>query len=228
MAQISIKSTGGWKGGGQFVLGVSMGSQNHQGEALEALVEWINQSSFTGGIIDLSDTLNRYGFMMRGLGAASAMALSRQQGDQWLEQNGSILNGLKKPIRVIRWNEWLYHQDFDETLETVRDIFHKTPEFRGAIYKDIGAYYGRRELRVSADAVTESVNYFLEEIAAHTLLHREYDVVAIYPGKQLESYKFLRSNQVEGMPNGINKSAFVRLVPHSFSNGNFCIQHNAA
>jgi hypothetical protein len=59
MAVASIKSKGGWKGEKKFCLGISVG-QNHTGEALSAVIDWLNKSSFNTGIIDLSDNLKIY------------------------------------------------------------------------------------------------------------------------------------------------------------------------
>ncbi len=217
MAIVSVKSRGGWTEGGKFSLGVSMGSENHDGEALQAVVDWINASSFESGIIDLSDTLCRFGFMLEGLYEESAYLASVKLGDEWLRRNSSILSSLEKPCQVIRWDTWRRHEDFESVSAEVEAAYKKSTALRHAVYADISAYYTRKDIALSPEKVGLSTRYFLEELTAHTLLHRIHDVAAIYPGKQLECYKMVRQKKVE-FPEGIPGSAFVRLVPHSFAN----------
>lgn len=216
MAKVSVKSKGGWTGGGIFSFGISMGSENHEGESLSAIVDWINQSSFEKGIIDLSDTLNQYWFLLNGYNVNEAHEISTKQGDEWLARNLSILNKIGKPFEIIRWNHWRNHPEFKETLQTINEIFDQNMKLRMAIYADIAEFYARKNLSPSAGNLDISNKYFLEEMAGHTLLQKEMKCTAIYPGKQLESYKLIRSCGIDNFPDGIPGSAFVRLVPHSF------------
>ncbi len=216
MAKISVKSSGGWKGGGGFVLGVSMGSVNHEGESLAALVDWINQSSFTHGIIDVSDTLNRYSFMSRGFKEDDSRLMARAQGDTWLKKAAPITAYLKKDVKIIRWDTWLDDERYPQTLRDVQSIYDRDSQFRMAVYQDISNFFARREIQPDINQAKHSISYFLEEIAAHTLLHRDNALATIYPGKQLESYRLIRSGYP--FPCGIAASPYVRLVPYDLKN----------
>lgn len=198
-----------------FSLGVSMGSANHRGEALQATVDWLNASSFDSGVIDVSDSLNRYTWMLDGRDAESAHAAARAQGDEWLKTNSHILGSLKKPSKIIRWEEWLADPQYPQIRASVQEVFDGNNRFRMAVYADISNFYARQETQLSPEKVGLSVQYLLEELSAHTLLHRSHPSTAIYPGKQLECYKMVRQKHIE-FPEGIPGSAFVRLVPHSF------------
>ena len=74
-----------------FTLGISMGSANHSGEMLASMVQWANGKGFEYGIIDLSDSLNRYSLMLDGIPETLAHAMARQQGEDWLRKNEQIL-----------------------------------------------------------------------------------------------------------------------------------------
>lgn len=215
MAIADIKSKGGWKGETRFCLGISVG-QNHSGESLAAIVDWINKSSFEKGIIDLSDTLNRYNFMRDGASEDQSFTLARQQGDKWLSENSSTLKRLKKPIEIIRWDTWLQDPAFEKVKANVQTIHAQSLPLQYAVLQDVKAFLIRKGTAASEKDHLLCRQYLLEEIAGHSLLYRIPDLAALYPGKQLESYKAIRSGRVGGVSAGLAQSPFVRLVVHSY------------
>lgn len=215
MAIASIKSKGGWKDQTRFCLGISMG-HNHQSESLEAIVAWINQSPFESGIIDLSDTLNRYNFMRDGVTEDKAAQRALQQGDDWLLQNESILEKLSKPVEIIRWNAWLKNPDYADVHAKVVRAYQENLAFQHAVLQDIKTFLSRKGEDATGKDYALCRAYLIEEIACHSLLYNSSDMAAIYPGKQLESYRVIRAGAVPGIAADLTHSPFVRLVVHSF------------
>jgi tRNA-dependent cyclodipeptide synthase len=227
MAIAGVKSKGGWKNEVRFCLGISVG-QNHSGESLSAIVDWINQSSFQHGIIDLSDTLNRYNFMREGVSEQRAMMLARQQGSQWLADNAQTLEKLTKPAEIIRWDSWITNPDFTAMQLRVVNAYQQSLALQHAVLQDIKMFLARKSAPLSSDDYALCRAYLLEEITGHCLLYASSDIAAIYPGKQLESYKAIRAGVVPGLPSGLVESPFVRLVVHSFDQPIMPVQHRVA
>lgn len=219
MAKISIKPKTAWRARSSFVLGISMRSQNHQGEALEAIIDQINNGSFTDGIIDLSDTLNRYRYMAEGKSEADALAIARNEGNEWLEKNNHLLSKLRIPTIVRRWDEWLNHPDYSATREQYQKIYEANPILQSAIKQDIENFYARNYgiTKIVDDMRSLSCAYYLEELTVQTLILREKPSTVIYPGKQLECFRLIRSGQVSDAPTALATSPYARLVVHSFT-----------
>lgn len=197
-----------------FTLGISMGSTNHTGRILTGIVDWINESGFEFGIIDLSDTLNRYSLMLDGMTESAAFILARKQGNEWFQENLKELKSIQVPIKIIRWDEWLNDPRHPSAVKEIKIAISSNTQLRAAMYADIANFYARKGYACTPENAHFSMQYLVEEMAAHTLLHSDYDVAAIYPGKQLETYKLIRSNAVSGFPSGIARSAHIRLIPH--------------
>jgi hypothetical protein len=100
MARVALRPKTAWAARSAFVLGVSMGSQNHEGESLKAIVNAINESRFKSGLIDVSDTLNRYRYLQQGFTARAAITKARQEGQVWIERNNDLLAEVVLQIRT--------------------------------------------------------------------------------------------------------------------------------
>lgn len=218
MANINVKPKAAWSARASFILGISMGSQNHVGEALEAIIDKINNGFFTDGIIDLSDTLNRYRYIAEGKSQSKALAIARNEGDEWLAKSNHILSRLSVPAIVRRWDEWLSHPDYSATRERYQKIFKANLLLQSAINQDIENFYVRNYgiSKISESMHSLSVEYYLEELAVQTLILKEKPSTVIYPGKQLECFKLIRSGQISDAPTPLANSPYARLVVHSF------------
>lgn len=203
-----------------FVLGVSIGSPSHEGGSLAAIVDAINGGTFSKGVIDLSDTLKRYKFMTEGMSETEAAKLALTGGDAWLGRNQKYLNRLKvERLDVRRWNEWIEHPGYQETRKLFERIYESSSELRNAIDHDIRRYYARSYDaigKIEPRAYELSRQFFLEELAAHSLLYTEYQGVNVYPGKQLECFKIVRQGRLPEAPQALISSPYAKMVMHSF------------
>lgn len=201
-----------------FTLGISMGSTNHTGHVLSGIVDWVNESAFEFGIIDISDTLNRYSLMLDGMSENEARAVARKQGDQWLEDNAAALRNLSASTKIIRWDEWLGDPRYPAITKEIQSAVDTNQQLRTAMYADIANFYTRKAYSCTPENARLSMQYLVEEVTAHTLLHSDYNVATIYPGKQLETYRLIRSGAVrDNLATGITTSPYIRLIPHDVS-----------
>ena len=97
---VKVKSSSDYQLYDQCHLGISIGNANSRGQALESIIQWINQQDFKHCFIDLSDTLHRHNFMYQfSLSEDHAFDKAREEGDEWLRNNLHQLESLN-----IRWN----------------------------------------------------------------------------------------------------------------------------
>ncbi len=196
-------------------LGVSLHSTNHSGEKLSAVIEYINQN-FNNLLIDLSDTLYSHHYMSLGLSRTEAFFKAQLEGDRWIEENQAILDKINIPYKIVRWENWLKHEDFQSLYDNFYDLFVTNDVFHEAVMVDIRNYYKRRYNKdvdgMHHRFLKSSVAYLIEEIACHTLLAREYtDIVNVYPGKQLECFRVVREGKVKDAPSGLENFGHIRL-----------------
>lgn len=218
MAKTSISAKSAWKNYSSFMLGVSMGSQNHEGEALEAIVDRINAGSFTEGVIDLADTLNRYRYIAEGKTEKDAIEISRAEGDEWLVRNAHILSGLQVPYKIHRWDEWLNHPRYSETIDEIRRLYIDSRILRESLDQDIKNFYARNYgiVDISEGQRKLSTEYYLEELAIATIMLEEKPSLVMYPGKQLNCFRLIRDGKLPEAPASLSNSSFSRLIIHSF------------
>lgn len=232
MVKVSVKPKTAFKSKKTFILGISLGSESVEGHRLEAIIETVNEGGFRKGVIDLSDSLKRYKYMQDGLSEQEATKKAEEEGAKWLERNISTLDKLSaESVDIRRWSEWLEHPDYAKQRRYFENLYNTNEMFRSAVNHDIKRYHTRTSgsmNRINITAYTLSKNFFLEELAAHSIMFSEYDATNIYPGKQLESYKLIRSGQIQGTPQMLSNSPYAKLVFHSFNESKQIFRTKAA
>ena len=218
MAKISIGAKSAWKANTSFMLGISMGSQNHEGEALEAIVDRINAGRFTHGVLDIADTLNRYRYIGDGRPERESIEITRNEGSDWLERNNHIISRLRMPVTVHRWDEWLSHPKYPETIAQIRGLYANNRILCQAVGRDIDNFYVRNygTAEVSPEKRHLSVEYYLEELAVAAIMLEEKPSLVMYPGKQLNCFRLIRDGKIPDAPPSLSNSSFSRLIIHSF------------
>lgn len=207
---------------GNGYMGISLHSHNHQGEGLKAMIQWINeQTDFDFVRIGLSDTLNRHNYVMEeNIHLHQAHEKSKKMGQKWLDENKSILERLTVPFEIIRWDYWLI-QHADQVIfnkKTFYDTYFNNLYFNSAVKEDLSNYFmrhGKTSLSsVDSKKLSLSLEYLMEELAVYSILFTEYPSTAIYPGKSLKCFEIIRQSNIPNVPQGINKSKFIRLSLH--------------
>lgn len=195
-----------------FILGVSMGSANHRGEALEAIVSCLNATHLSRGIVDVSDTLRRYSFMTT-MNESAAANRARELGDRWLAENARALQALKADTRIVRWDDWLADHRFRSYKARFTEAYHNSPALRAAIAKDV-RHFHRRSFNAAAAGRVElelSVQFYLEELAVMSIQFEDYPAAQVYPGRELACLKLVRSGMLPDIPCGIRNTAFIPI-----------------
>lgn len=200
-------------------IGISLKSPNHTGEALEAIVDWMN-GKFEYCTIDLTDSLERINIAaQKGITEDEARREANALGDAWMRENSHILSNLRMPMSLLRWDHW-HSESRKPELEKLKILFKhavdNNPKFSEAVNEDVNHFYERR-FGLNAHQINQeqrelSQRYLIEEMAGHSLLYSDYRCATIYPGRQQESFKMLRESAVPNVPKGLENSYYTRLV----------------
>ncbi|MCB9978741.1 MAG: hypothetical protein H6862_03935 [Rhodospirillales bacterium] len=187
---------------------ISMGNRWQEGTYLASQIEWANRH-FKRCFIHLGDTLHRHNLLDR-MSPEEAHATSRVMGSAWLARNAEILETIKIPHEIVRWDHWLTHPDFPGLRAAIQDHYDSNVFFRGVVAQDVERFTKRN----SAVNPVRCVDYLLEEAAGDTLFCRQNPMARIYPASELATYAYLSHTQVPDHLKGLHQSVRVRVSFH--------------
>lgn len=204
-----------WKSKTIAEVGISYGQPFHEGRKFDSLLHWTARK-FDKVFITLSDTLYRHNYEAEGHCPKVALNIARTYGDMWLARNKKFLNKYdKEQLSIIRWDTFRYHADFDNLYDDLMRFRLEDKGFQAAIAQDTQDYLHRNKDTIKGDDSflhhRKSLDYVMEEIVVYTLIGREMKSARIYPGQDLESFKYMRQPHIPAHLKGLNQSPHVHL-----------------
>jgi len=204
---------------GKGYMGISLNSQSHCDEALDATVEWINKNTqYDTFLIGLSDTLNRFNYNHE----VNALDLCLKTGNKWINRNKSILDKLNTPYKIVRWDHWKenYPNKVKQYIQFFENLFESDLTLKSALIKDIDGFVKRRHQttinNVSFGIIQNCKNYLIEELAVYSIIFEAYpECEVFYPGKQLECMAAIRDGSVQAIPGTYENTKYIRMALHS-------------
>lgn len=191
---------------------------HHQGLALKAIVDWINQQNFQNGLIDISDTLNRHNHMISGISEIESYEISKREGLKWELQNKDVLAELKMPVQIVHWDHWLQDERYPIYLRAFEKALEKDLHLKMGMMSDIERHYQRKYKQTlherSSSDVALSQKYYLEELAVLTIQFEDFPCAEFYPGKELDCVRAVRSGNVKNVPMGLLNAVHVPMFLH--------------
>ena len=139
------------------------------------------------------------------------------QGDVWLKDNRLIIEGLKIPHEIIRWDYWqtVRPDAVVKNRQTFKKSFFENSVFREAVLADMDNFsmrrYGVPLSKTDMTTGQKYLDYLIEELAVYEEIYRDYPNTTIYPGKQLECVRVLREGLVTGLSETFQHTKFERL-----------------
>ena len=146
-------------------LNISIDQKNEQGDKLAAIIDKANRS-FGHFDLMLCDSLNRFNLIIeRGLSMREAEIEANNMGDEWIEKNQKYINSLHIPGRIIRWDEWRIHDNFQNIHQKLAHLVHTDEECMEVFSQVAHSYFERKQLAVDERSFALSIDYLIEECA---------------------------------------------------------------
>jgi hypothetical protein len=166
--KLKHKSTG-------CILPISVGRHYHEEGRLEATLKLVSLC-FKECLILVADTLQRYSLAIVSpeQSGESLYKLASENGFAWINRNiEAIKKHLTIPFKIQRWDDWLWHKNFQFYYEKVTGLYEMDLKYKSAV-NDIAnqfctAVKNRTPFSVHDDVYALSVRYLLEESAATCL-----------------------------------------------------------
>lgn len=158
------------------LLTISVGQQTHENERFAATIDLINYS-FKSCIIQIDDTLQRHTMALNHNEDPDYFYdVSKAEGKLWLERNEKYINRLKIPMKLYRWDEWLFRDNFDTQKNRLLNKLNEDLEYQKAFEVSIDNFISKclqRNSRLMEFEIKRlkklSFDFVLEECTALTL-----------------------------------------------------------
>lgn len=185
------------------LLTISVGQQSHEGELFSMTMDLVDQN-FASCVILVDDTLQRHTMALNSSKSIDELYdISLKEGDLWLKRNCKYYSKLTIPYKIIRWDYWLNHSEFNAKKKLIEDRLESDPGYHKSFditHKDFLDTYVKRLEDVSKfnveDAIMHSFNFVLEECVGSLLWVELQCDFEIYPGKHNPAILYTRSNFV--------------------------------
>lgn len=166
---------------------ISVGQSIHEWKKFEAVIKLVD-ASFKQCTILVDDTVQRHTIAIDKFKEPQDLYTDALElGNQWLIRNEEIYSQLKIPYQVIRWDDWLRHNDFKTQLVRINRLYSENLVYKTAIHANINEFLTRFLARVDCNQIDSGrafrlcLNYLLEECAVMLLwTHKHYDF-ELYP-----------------------------------------------
>jgi tRNA-dependent cyclodipeptide synthase len=186
------------------VLLVSVGKPYHEGEKLQAAINFVN-NKFKTCTIMVCDSLQRHTLSLtEQINIDKAYTLSLQTGERWIYESSKIYQALRIPYSLYRWDQWLKAQEYEAAKNTVDKLYTNDIQFKTAIdtsaNKFISRYARRHPHPNQIDyhrAYAAGTEYLKEECCVIMNIWRQYDYdFILYPGEMIDAVKMARHHFV--------------------------------
>lgn len=194
---VRVKNGAGWRAFDRIRLMISVGQPYHEGRKLKAVIDWINRNPGIRQVhVSVNDLLQRHNLIAAGLSEDRASATALAEGSLWIARNENILSGIKVPVSITRWQDWLSHADYVPASTALAAYANADILFGEAIHTDARTLAGRKIKRGETVAnpdrlIAHSHDYLTEELSAFAIQSRELPAAEVYPGSNLASAQYL-------------------------------------
>lgn len=138
------------------LLFVSVGQDYHEKGKFLATIDLVNKYPFKRCDIVLADTLQRHNHVGR-LGEENAQKYSKEAGDSWLKRSEYALSKHAIPHSIIRWDDLLFHEEYDELKEKIDIAYSENEDYKQALHTNVMTYIERLKL---LNPVTDETTLF--------------------------------------------------------------------
>jgi tRNA-dependent cyclodipeptide synthase len=151
------------------VILVSVGEPEYEGEKLLALVALVNKH-FNSADLVIADSLQRHSLMIQdNLSMDDAHERAKALGAAWIHRNRRVLEQLKKPCEISRWDVWLQKLENVTHRKELYHLYANDIDYKKAMDNSINGYLTRSTRYTNCmtheQAFMHCVDYLIEECA---------------------------------------------------------------
>ena len=173
------------------LLTISVGQEVHEGEKLESTIQLVS-NTFESCIMLVDDTLQRHTMALNITKSPEELfAYSLSEGDEWMARNEKYYDQLKNLHKIMRWNDWLQHQNYETNQKMIINELGKNLGYKNTFDLSIKEFLNRYSARLENDTFFDyergyqlCFDYLLEECTAMTLWPEIKCHYEVYPSRR--------------------------------------------
>lgn len=201
-------------------LGISVNNPFFRDQHLGLLLKWI-ANHFDECTILIGDYLHRINeSILHGITGEEAIASSINRGDQIHEMLEIALSMLPDDkFKVYRWKEFLDSNPKSLTEKTkLTALFNTNKDFQKDILQSCTEFIdrliarGERLYPTKVEAISQSKEYLIEEMAVFSVLIEQGYKVQVYPGTQLKILKDLANKKLSNIDTNLTQGIYIDLT----------------
>jgi len=168
---------------------ISVGQEVHEGEKFLASVQLVN-AHFQRCTLCVDDTLQRYTLALgQNKESESCLEEALYLGDLWLKRNEKSIQAFELPLKLIRWEDWRFHSDFEKFKAELKLHYQEEASFREIFLKTVEGFLARYlpRLKIFVDPIRAqnlSLEYLFEECSALRLWAQTGYDYEVYPNRR--------------------------------------------
>ena len=214
----SEQSTHNWQNFNTARLQISVGQDYHEGEKLQAAINWC-KSRFDNVQICVNDTLQRRNKMFElNINEKEAFNITKREGQEWIDRNLHLFSAISN-LEMRRWDSWEQEDNYFKAQQQIRWMYSNNIDFKNGIDSNINDIWKRRVSKTDPtynenryDEFFElSKEYLLEEISIFSIMFEKDNAIDIYPGTFIAAGLIFQNTHPEGAPSGLGKGKFCRI-----------------
>jgi len=152
---------------------ISVGQQTHEGEHFRATIELLN-ATFKSCTMLVDDSLQRHTIaIQQEFEPEYYYEMSIKEGDLWLERNEKYYGKLTNLEKIIRWDTWLKHADFDLKRNAILNLIEQDSTYKSAFEQSINEFTIKLQERTTDNKYVDierakrlSFDFIVEECTA--------------------------------------------------------------
>lgn len=175
-------------GQSKCIMPISIGQKVHESDKFLAVINLIN-SHFNSCTILIDDSIQRYtkqiGNQHLSLEDLSRVAI--KEGGEWLERNSSIYKQLNIPYKILKWDDWRNHNDYQSSYNAVEELYMDDEVYHKIVNDNIEEFIERHTLYMGIKeydhqhAFNNCLKYLKEECGVMCLWALENYDFEVYP-----------------------------------------------
>jgi hypothetical protein len=127
----------------QCLLTISVGQEVHEGDKFESTIQLVSET-FKSCIMLVDDTLQRHTMALNiSQSAEELYQYSLGEGDRWLVRNEKYYSKLQNLNKIMRWDSWLYHADYEQKQNLIKNELENDLEYKNIFELTIKEFLDR-------------------------------------------------------------------------------------
>jgi tRNA-dependent cyclodipeptide synthase len=146
-------------------IGISLGNKYFSKENLKEYILWAIENTRKNVNVLIADELHAINLeILNGYRKERALNKTKRMSDKIEKEIVEIINGISKPIKILRWTDITNSSEYDKKLRVIRQEFKSDRKFHDNIFEIIKENPKAQSKNLSDDELENLSEYVIQEL----------------------------------------------------------------